>query len=569
MFGERYFALRERLCGVISGIHALALDTHTDITGQLPDDAGSDLYQPFVLVACGETNSGKSTLFNGLAGQEICKANVLPETRVVGIYQHGATRRDIERDPLLVEKQIPIDFLRDFHLIDTPGTNSKIEGHEEVTLPLLPSADLIFVVFPISNPWGAATWNFVSRIPAEAFEKVVYIIQQCDQRGPKDIHVTLGHMKDLSLKRTGMVPRMFAVSAKSALDSKQLEEGLALFKASGIEPLENFISEEICYSRQRRERLDTWRYRSSLALREIEDRIEEQTRILNDQGHFIDSIEQEIEGIREQFVIRLPQHLSGVAEVFQIAAVGVSKVLSRRLGALRSIVRLFTNGKASQDMETLFAKRLEESVRSVAEDDGTEVLRACCVHWEDLRERVRETMHVELGDSAELEETLSAPRKHFVNRLQTAARSGIGSLKVRTQLEKDLRRREVALKSFTFTTLLFLTIAGTLGACGLQIIAVIISCIAGIFLTLGIVAAWLTRKSIRADFQDRLLDTCDAFASTLRADYEEALRLVFQEYTECLDGVRKHLIAEKQAVEPRLTRWKELFLTLKAIEQDI
>ena len=36
MFGERYFATRERLSDVIRGIASLAADTQTDLGGQLP-----------------------------------------------------------------------------------------------------------------------------------------------------------------------------------------------------------------------------------------------------------------------------------------------------------------------------------------------------------------------------------------------------------------------------------------------------------------------------------------------------------------------------------------------------
>ena len=36
-----------------------------------------------------------------------------------------------------------------------------------------------------------------------------------------------------------------------------------------------------------------------------------------------------------------------------------------------------------------------------------------------------------------------------------------------------------------------------------------------------------------------------------------------------LAAVRTHLAKEKLAVEPRLKRWQDLFLTLKAIEQDL
>jgi len=91
----------------------------------------------------------------------------------------------------------------------------------------------------------------------------------------------------------------------------------------------------------------------------------------------------------------------------------------------------------------------------------------------------------------------------------------------------------------------------------------------GVFLVGGTVAAWNTRRAIIRDFQGRLLDTCGTFANTLRWDYEEALRVVFQDYTDTLAAVRKHIAAEKAGLEPRTKRWQELFLTLKAIEQEL
>jgi hypothetical protein len=66
-----------------------------------------------------------------------------------------------------------------------------------------------------------------------------------------------------------------------------------------------------------------------------------------------------------------------------------------------------------------------------------------------------------------------------------------------------------------------------------------------------------------------LLDTCSSFASTLRTDYEDALRIVFKDYASSLSVVRTHLAHERLAADPRLRRWQELFLTLKAIEQEL
>jgi hypothetical protein len=118
-------------------------------------------------------------------------------------------------------------------------------------------------------------------------------------------------------------------------------------------------------------------------------------------------------------------------------------------------------------------------------------------------------------------------------------------------------------------TLVFLIAGATCGALGLPWLPAIFCALAALFFSGGVVAAWVTRKSISRDFQHRLLDTCGAFASTLLTDYEEALGVVFRDYASSLGNVRTHLAREKLAIEPRLKRWQELFLTLKAIEQDL
>ena len=143
MFGERYFATRERLSDVMRGIAELAVETSTDLGDRLPlDEIKNGLGTPFLFVVCGEVNAGKSTLINGLFGRDLCRVNVLPETHRVYWYRFGESARDATVTPMLEERYRPVEFLRDFNLIDTPGTNSIEHGHQEITERFLPSADL-------------------------------------------------------------------------------------------------------------------------------------------------------------------------------------------------------------------------------------------------------------------------------------------------------------------------------------------------------------------------------------------------------------------------------------------
>ena len=570
MFGERFFAARERLAELIHGIHRLAAEAKADPGQDISREClENELLRPFTFIACGEINAGKSSLLNSLCRQNLCPTGVLPVTDRIHRYRYGSTASDTSIDEI-EEKCRPIGFLKNFVLIDTPGTNAGGTGQLDVVAREALGADLVMGVFPVSNPWGAATWDFIARLPGEVLERTVLVVQQADLREPCDLEVILGHMADLSMKRVGRALPAFAVSAKLASEARRATPVAAQsLRASGFPALEEFISRAICLSPARCALLETWRAHAATALRLVEDQIDDQNRAINGHGHFIDGIESEIDGMRLQFVARLPRHLANVAEVFQTEAVWVSRLLHRRMRALPSFWRLFTGDRTGQQMESAFIERLRQTIEAVAEKDSGEVADACAMHWKELGERVQNAIDTPLESERPIDETLAAARQRFVHRLSGAARESIGGLKVRTRLDKELRKRNLALRSFLITTLVFTTAGAICGALGVPWLPAIFCSMAGLFFTGGVVVAWVTRRAITRDFRQRLLDTCGAFARALQSDYEDALRVLFHEYAVALGRLRTHLAREKLAIEPRLKRWQELFLTLKAIEQDL
>jgi hypothetical protein len=571
LFGEHYFATRERLSHVIRGILTLAGETQTAL-GEVftPARIESELSRPFILIACGEINAGKSSLLNSLFGHDLCPADVLPTTDRFRYYRHGPADINKPLGPDLEEHFRTAGFLKNFHLIDTPGTNTGKPEHAASLVHLAGMADLILCVFPVANPWGAATWDFLSRLSPAALSRVVLIVQHSDLRESGDLDVIRGHMADLAMKRLGRVPPSFAVSAKLARGAKRgkLIDN-RLHEASGFDALERFIGREVCLSADRRALLETWRAHSATALRLVEDRIEEQQRDIRSHARFIADVEQEIVGIREQFVARLPRHLVNVAEVFETEAVGVTRLLHKRLGALRSLLRLFTGDHTGQEMETVFIARLQQTIEAVAAKDGGEVVKACAEHWQELAGRVKATLGADIAAAGPIDLILSEARERFVRRLGGAAKQGIGDLRVRSLLDKDLRKRNLALRSFTISALLLTTAGASAGALRVPWLPAVLCSLAGLFLTGGAVVAWITRRAITRDFRQRLLDTCGAFASMLHGDYEEALREVFRDYNSATAILHHYHAGERSAIEPRQRRWQELFLTLKAIEQDL
>ncbi len=570
-FGERYFKNRERIAKIVAGIRTLAEDSATDLSpaGGNSQEA-QDLFTPFLFLICGETNSGKSTLINGLFGEALCHASPLPDTRHITYYRHDNSPPIVRNAPQFEDQNLAFDFLENFHLVDTPGTDFFGEQDHHAIDQVFPAADLILFVFSVGNPWSAATWNQISELPREHLSKVAFIVQQSDKKAAADLKIILGHMADLSMKRLGLVPEMFAVSGKKALEAKQSDSySKEDDTASGFRHLDQFIDRQICNSIHRTELLQKWQDYAADSLSQIEGQIESKTGIQIDQSQFLESLESEIDSMRERLVTRLPRHLTQVAAVFETEAVYVTKGLYRILGPLRSLWRVFIGDRTGHLTEAMFVERLRVAVETVAESDGKDVVSACEDHWADLDLRVHEAIGTRLGDSEPVSLKLEAARQRFVERIGRAAHQAIGNLHVRKELERELRRRSLALKSFTATALILLIAAAVCGIFSIPFLPDIFLALFLVFFGSYIVIALITRSRISRQFQNSLLDTCGLFADTLRTDYEEGLRLFFQDYTSCLNSIRKHLAGEKLAIEPQLARWQNLFLTLKSIEQDL
>ncbi len=570
MFGERYFATREPLFDVMRGITDLAVETgiHPDECLEFPQ-AKSLSDSPFLVVVQGEANSGKSTLLNALFENSIYQERPVPKTDRVLWYLHGDTARDEPVDPLLEKRHLPLGFLRNFNLVDTPGINSLSPAHAEIINRFVAQADLILFVFPVSNPWNAPTWDAISRLPVDALKRTALILQQADQREPNDIAVIRGHMADLSMKRLGQSPPIYAVAGQLASEAKQTTpRAWQALTASGFPALEEFVSNNICLAPARRQALERWRDQAVTALGIVEDHIEEQSREIQSRAQFMEQIEREIGRLREPFVTRLSEPLEEIAAVFEREGILATRRLRRRLWTLPSLFRLFTGDRTGTQIETLFSERLLTAVESVAEQDVLEVADVCLAHWNTLGDRVHAAIGLNLEPETPIIEMLAAAKQRFVQRLGEAAKNGISNLKVRNPLEKELRRRNLALKSFVFMTLMLTIVGATCGALVIPWLPVIFCALATLFLTGAFMTSWVTRAAITGDFQNRLLDSNEAFTGALQSDYDEVVHRVFRDYSVSLDPVRHHLAQETLAIVPRKQRWQELFLTLKAIEQE-
>src|SRR5438876_2917537 len=207
-----------------------------------------DISEPLLFVVVGEVKSGKSSLLNALFGNEFAKVDVLPATDRVYIFRYGSEEKSTEVSPKLTERYLPIPFLRDFNVVDTPGTNTMVKEHQMVAEDFMPRADIVLFVFSVANPWTQSNWEFLDFLQKTWLKNLIFVLQQIDLREPTEIDVIHRHLQDTAMRRLGFVPPIFAVSARKALLART--SGLdkeKLWEESAFAPLEeqiNFIVTE-------------------------------------------------------------------------------------------------------------------------------------------------------------------------------------------------------------------------------------------------------------------------------------------------------------------------------------
>ena len=222
---------------------ALAQFGATDEDQATLADSLHQLDELFLLVVVGEFNAGKSAFINDLLGQRLLKEGVTPTTTQINLLRYGPTqdRQIINENQHILA--LPVDWLAEISIVDTPGTNAIIRSHEVITSQFVPRSDLVLFITSTDRPFTESERAFLERI-RDWGKKVVIVINKTDLvQTQEDLQQIEQFVAQSAERLLGISPDIFSVSSRLALRAKQGEP--ELWAESHFEDIEKYIHDTL------------------------------------------------------------------------------------------------------------------------------------------------------------------------------------------------------------------------------------------------------------------------------------------------------------------------------------
>jgi GTPase Era involved in 16S rRNA processing len=441
MIGDEYFELRSRLGARLVALRELV----HDLTGEaeacaILDNLISGLRDPFVFVVVGEVNVGKSTFLNALFGQEFSRTGVVPTTDKIVFFKYGPVQTTTSLTPTLDEVQVPAEFLRDFHIVDTPGTNSIENEHQQITERFVPNADLVIFAFSAINPWGASAWQFLDKVHRQWMRNVVFVLGQCDLRSPEEIQVIIDYMAQLSKQRFGREFPLFAVSAKKAyLARSSGVDRDRLMAESGFAKLEEHISQTVTTNVSRLTKLASAQRYGRQILDQLDQRVRATAVAAERKRQLIEQLQGERALQGERTLNRLAPALEAT-EMDYRASTGKIAQMSEELLSLKVATR--DDSADERGLESLDHRLFQDMMMRV----GERWRQAASVVEEDHRQFTRylhsqastEIHLAPLNERRDIDDPAVEMRRRFVARIESTLRRFVIGLKLDVAVEPAL-----------------------------------------------------------------------------------------------------------------------------------
>jgi len=308
---DRFVILKGRLENFLKELHEFISDMGGTALPSVVSDLRSGLNEPFLFVVVGEVKSGKSSFINALLGEDICAVDAAPCTDAIQEIVFAERPYEDTVRPFLKKIGRPLTILQTIAIVDTPGTNTVIENHQEITRNFIPNSDLVLMVFQAKNPYTQSAWDLLDFIREDWRKRTVFILQQADLARPDEIATNMARVRDLAIQKGIATPRIFATSAEREL--KQAPD-------SGFDDVRQFIRRTVTGGRHYRLKLESILETAHQILEQVELAMVQRREQYRADKAVVDTIRTRLESGHQQSAYEMRTLIQRLGDAYAAAA---------------------------------------------------------------------------------------------------------------------------------------------------------------------------------------------------------------------------------------------------------
>ena len=390
---EKYQEHRFKVDEFLKELHQFTIEVNNEEFQKIIANLRSNINEPFLFVVVGEVKSGKSSFINALLKAGVCKVDAAPCTDTVQQIVFSENNFETMLNQHLKRIGVNAEILKSIAIVDTPGTNTVIKHHQEITQEFIPNSDLILFVFPAKNPHQLSAWELLDYINDEWKKKVVFVLQQKDLARPEELEVNLEKVKEYAIKRNIDSPVIFATSAEDEINGNG---------NSGFEEVREFIKESVTGGKHFKVKLISNLETAERILKKIEDGLVEHKRRLEKDKELIDKIKTRLASGEQQSTYEIKSLVDRLVANYDKIAGSVKEEFEEGLSVFslfkRSFSSIFNKDKSIKswinDLQNRFEQRLQTSFEEIANDGAKHFLNG-----------IKHLLHGLLDDLGKIKET--------------------------------------------------------------------------------------------------------------------------------------------------------------------
>ncbi len=567
MIGDEYLELRASLGQTLSELSRLAHDLNADAAArQTLQDLGTSLNDPFLFVVVGEVKAGKSSLLNALFGRDFCKVDVLPATDKVYLFKYGLEEKNVHVSDRLTECYRDAPFLQDFNIVDTPGTNTIVAEHQEITEEFIPRADLVLFVFSVVNPWAASAWEFLKLVHSTWLKNVVFVLQQADLRTPEEVATVVQHLEETAQKQVGTKIPIFPVSAKKAFEAKSGRAYSGDLEDSRLPELEKHIDEAITEGADRLGKLHSVARSAQVVLKRMRAELETTLSVLQQDEQRLAKLTNTLEERKKQSLRQIGGVLYALSQSYEKAQIRAEELLREKLSFFQTLKLVVRKADWQRDfqqdiearLKDTFQRQIEQSLELLEED-----LKSV---WKQVHERLREEFNDEKRSPATVPDFHNR-RTALLKKIELTLLEKMSSREIDTQMQK----------MFSETGNILRVPAGVAAAAGgVTALAAVLAhgafidvtgTIAGVAAAFGAMVAVVKRRKILNEFAREMRQRREEVLHAIEDQLTHSVELFYQELQGTFEPLRTFCATQLGEYRPRDERCQALAQKIGAAEE--